>query len=370
MEEPREHLDVVADFAYDSDNEAYNQAYRQWRRTNKAPYMYHYRRNRKEVTYVQGNALSMPDAPQTERKALLHCSERIGLVLIAGMMIEIIGATLIVWLLRLCGMNIRLDLLSFSMRGSSWTVTVVRILINCLKFGIPALLLIRMGHLPRGVVTPHRFGNLPAAIAACGAGMAIAGIYTLTGQDAGIQLAQEIFSGADPRATLLYGLTSAVVISLLAELFLRGAMLPMLRQFGDSFAVAMTAVAAFLFPNTLSDRIAELLIGLVSGYLMLRSGSLVKCILVRSVFTVLCYARLILVYTTETLPVWQYALLLVSIGSLSVAFCLRLRRKQFHLRNRETQLSELHKVSAISQSVTVLSWGGVTVLLMILQVFF
>ncbi|MBR6106640.1 MAG: CPBP family intramembrane metalloprotease [Oscillospiraceae bacterium] len=370
MAEQNKKLDVIADFSYSSENEAYNQAYRQWRRTNKAPYMYRYSGNPNEVTYVDGNAVSMPDAPQTESKALMHCATLLGMALLTGMLLELAGGASIVGIMRLLGIRIRLDFLSLSMRGSQWAVAAARALTCILKYAVPAALLMRLGRLPRHVSVPVGIGGLPETIAAVGAAMCIAGVYSLTAQEAGVLTAQEIFDGNNREAVLSYGLFDALFVSLLAELLLRGTMLPLLRQFGDSFAVAMTATAAFLMPNMLPDRIAELLIGLCSGYLLLRSGSFAKCVLLRTVCTVLCHARIILVYANGTIPLWQYAMLLLTSGTLLAVFYVHIRKEHIRLGNRDTQLSEGRKFFIISQSVTVLPWAGVSVLLMLFQLFF
>lgn len=363
-------LDVVADFAYQSENKAYNRAYRQWRRTNKAPYMYRYSGNPNEITYVDGNAVSMPDAPRIEQKALMHCAARIGLALLLCLFMELVCGTGIVGIMRLLGVQIRLDFLSLSVSGSQWAVVIARALTNLLKYGVPAAVLLRICRIPRRVSVPFCIGGLPELIVSAGAAMCIAGIYSLTAQDAGVLTAQEIFDDNNRQAVLSYGLFDALIVSLLAELLLRGAILPLLRQFGDNFAIAMTALAAFLMPNTLPDRITELLIGLCAGYLLVRSGSFAKCVLLRGVCTVLSYARIILIYANRTVPLWQYAMLLLTCGALLAAFYVHLRKDRLRLGNRDTQLGEGRKFFIITQTVTVLPWAGVSVLLMLFQMFF
>ena len=370
MAEPQNKLDVVADFSYESENPDYNRAYKQWRRTNKAPYMYRYSGNPNEITYVDGNAVPARDAALTERTALTHCATLIGLGLLAYLVCELVGGTLLVGILRLCGAEVGLDFLSLSVRGEQWAVTAVRVSINVMKYLLPAVLLLRLGKLPRRAAVPVRLCGLPETVIAVGAAAGIAGIYTLTAQDAGVNLAQEIFSVPSRTGVMAYGLFDVLAVSALSELLLRGSVLPLLRQFGDSFAIGMTAAAGFLFPNSLPDRISELLIGLASGYLLLRSGSFLKCVLLRAICSALCYARIILIYATGRFPAWQYAMLLLSFGAVLCLFYVRLRKEHIRLKNRDTQLSETRKFITITQCVTVLPWAGLSFLLMLFQVFF
>ena len=171
MAEQNAKLDVVADFAYQSENKAYNRAYRQWRRTNKAPYMYRYSGNPNEITYVDGNAVSMPDAPRIEQKALMHCAARIGLALLLCLFMELVCGTGIVGIMRLLGVQIRLDFLSLSVSGSQWAVVIARALTNLLKYGVPAAVLLRICRIPRRVSVPFCIGGLPELIVSAGAAM-------------------------------------------------------------------------------------------------------------------------------------------------------------------------------------------------------
>lgn len=369
MAEQRKKIDVVSDFSYDSENRSWNRAYRQWRRTNRAKYMYHYQGNRNEISYVDGNAVSKPGARIVEQKALANCAEIIGLALLVNLITQLVCSTVFVGLLRLFGAEIRLDLLNMSVSGNRLAVTAVRMLIRLLKYCIPAAVLIRGCRIPRSVAAPVSFGGLPESILAVGAAMITAGIYALTAQDAGISTAQEIFTYNSKWTIMAYAVFDVFFVSVAAELLLRGTMLTLLRQYGDTFAIAASAVIAFLLPNTLSDRISELLIALISGYLFLRAGSLAKCILLRMVCSALCYARLILVYANRAIPIWQYAFLLIATGTVAAAFFVRIRKEKIRLRNRETELKDGSKMFIMSQTLTMLPWIGLSVLLLLFQIF-
>lgn len=368
--EEREHTDVIEDFVYDSVNQQYNRDYLQWRRHTKEPFIYRFTDVPKENVYTPGNPGQRQNAALAEERSLARCSELIGAALLVFLIIELVGGTLLVALLKLFHIDIRLDFLSLTMNGSQWAVVGVRALITLLKYSVPAAILVRCCKIPQAVCVPAAPGALPESIAAAAAGMVIAGIYSLMAQDEGLEMAQLLFTYKDMTAVAVYGLFETLVGSILAEIFLRGSMLTLLRQFGDPFAIWITAVTAFLFPNALPSRIEELLIGLVAGYLLIRSGSLFKCVLLRITFTGLSYARLVVIYASHQMRLWEYALLFISIGTLALAFFVSIRKEKIHLHNGRTAISTARKCAALSQSITMLPWAAVSLLLTLLQLFY
>ncbi|MBQ8921451.1 MAG: CPBP family intramembrane metalloprotease [Oscillospiraceae bacterium] len=370
MAEQGKLLDVVSDFSYDSENRSWNRAYRQWRRAARSRCMYRYQGNRNEVSYVDGNAVSRPNPRHVEQAALANTAEVLGLALLLHLIVTVLGSALMVGMLRLLSVNIHIDMLSLSVGGNRNAVTFVRLVTRTLKFCIPAAVVIRRCKLPRSVSAPFYFGGLPETIAAIGAAMVTAGICILISQDIGVSLAQELFTYKSRLSLIVYGVFDICVLSILSELLLRGTFLPVLRQFGDTFAIAVTGIISFLLPNTLPDRLTELLIGLASGYLLLRGGSLAKCILLRMICSALRYAGLVLVYANHAMPLWMYGLLLISIGMMAIAFFVRIRRGRIRLHNRETLLKEGKKISVMLQTVTLLPWLGLSVLLLLCQIFF
>lgn len=367
---PEASVDVVRDFVYDSENKRYNEAYRNWRSGARGSFLYRYRDNSRVNSHSVGRMPAAENPAAAERIALHRSSERIGLALLICFCCEMIGGTLLVWLLGSFGFDIRLDFLSFSMRGSQWTTAAVRGLLNVIKYAIPVLLLIRLFRLPRRVFCPLRFGSVPELTAAVGFGMLTAGVYTLLDIRYGGQLSEQIFEYKTAYAVLAYGIFEVTAVSVLSELLMRGCILQVLRQFGDPFAVISTALIGFLMPNhTLSSRLGELLLGLAAGYLMLRGGSLPKCVLLRSVYITLSYARLVLVYA-GMMPLWSFVLTLISAGAVAAAsFAIR-RSGRLRMHNLRTVNSGGEKFLQLIGSVTALPWTAAALLLALFWMFY
>ena len=363
------HIDAVADFVYNSENPEYNRDYKAWRKNTKAACAYRYTDNEKERSFSEGKTVARLSPAQAERQVLGYVAEVIGAALLILLVCDLAGGSLLVWLFQRLGFDIQLDFLTLSMRGNQWLIAAVRALVVLLKYGIPICILMRCFRLPTRVAAPVYFGAVPESVAAVGFAMICAAVYSLTADGSGVEAAQRIFSYKDAAAIIAYGLFDVLVAAVLAEL-LRGTMLPALRQFGDGFAVCVTAAAGFLFPNTLPDRISALLIGLASGYLLIRGGSFGNCVLLRAVYTALTYARLVLVYTQHSFTLSKYVLILLAAGAAALLFYAAIRRQKLPLANRHSALTTGRKLMAFAQTVTTLPWLAASALVLLMQTFY
>lgn len=363
-------IDVVADFVCDSVNQQYNRDYIAWRRNTKSRCAYRYVDNAREKVFVEGKPQAKKGAAHAERKALSYTAEMIGIGLLVLMICDLGVNSVLIWAFRLLDLDIQIDFLTFSMSGDQWMVTAVRILIVLLKFGIPFVLLMRFFRLPARVAMPASVGGMAELLAAVGAGLLCSAVYAANANAGGIDTMQNVLNYKEPAAVVAYWAFDITAASLLAELLLRGAILPVLRQFGDLFAVCLTAGIAFLFPDSPDLRIGELMIGLASGYLLIRGGSFWKCVLLRVIYAGLGYARLWIVYSEHIMSLPQYLLLLAAAGCLLLGVYALLRRKRLRLQNRRSALPLRAKLMTFIQTVTILPWLGASALLLLLQIFY
>lgn len=367
------HIDVVADFVYDSQNAQYNTDYRHWRKKTDAPYVYRYSGNPKESVYVEGKGITKRTVTGAERSALTHVSEILGVAFLAYLVCELAGGSAFVWILQKFGLNVHLDFLTFSMGGSQWTVMLVRSIAALIKYLTAYLILYHGFRMPAKIRIPIFVGGLPEYILAAGLGMGAACVFCLvdavSGQ--GAHTAEILFSYKEAAAMMAYALFDVIVFSVLSEALLRGIVLPALRQFGDLFAICVLAGAAFLFPNTFSTRVGEFFVSAAACFIMLKSGSLGKCILLRAVYSAVCYSRLVLVYDDKSqMSIGRFLLILTLSFVFCGAFYWLTRPKNRLLSNRQSYLPAGRKLLVFSATVTMLPWLCLSALIIMVQMFF
>lgn len=137
-----------------------------------------------------------------------------------------------------------------------------------------------------------------------------------------------------PAAQALFMIRSAVILPILQELLLRGLLLRLLRKYGDAFALLITALVGGLTAGTLSGGLTAFVMGLMYGYLVLRTG-LVSAV---ALSHVLCALWPALSQTAgRHLPDWApevLMLLLLAVGLASFAFICRRDGNAFILSSR------------------------------------
>lgn len=367
-----EHIDVVNDFVYNSRNHAYNEHYRKWRQTADSPYLYRYVHDQREHAYMEGTGFAAPTAPATEQKTLRRVSEVVGFSLLAFLLCQLGCGSLLVWVLNRMDMDIRLDFLTFSMKGSQWLVIGVQILVMLLQYGSALLIANRFFRIPIRVRVPFTTRAFPEGVAAVGFAMICAALFCvidhLSGQ--GAESAQQLFSYKNTNALMVYGAFDIIATALLHELLMRGTLLPMLRQFGDRFAVCTIAVLAFLFPNTTAWRIGAFCIGLASGYILLKGGSFLYSVMMHVIYHALIYARLILVYHDGAMmSLTAYVLLLTGVGIAALGLYIVTRRGSMRLENRHTYLPTSKKLLTLTETITMLPWIAFSLIFSLVQMF-
>ncbi len=363
-------IDVAEDFIYNSRNAHYNDASRKWRKHANSSYLYRFVSDSREHAYIDGTGFATIEPAVNERRVLHRVSEVLGFALLFFLLVQLGGGSLIVSVLHLLGMDIRLDFLTFSMKGSQWVVIAVRILLMLLQYGGAMLVANRYFRVPAKVQMPVTAKAFPEAIGSVGWAMLSAAVFCILDHigGGGAESAQQLFSYKDFTALAVYGLFDVFVLSLLHELLMRGTLLPVLRQFGDGFAVCTLALIAFLFPNTLTVRVGMLLIGLGSGYFLLKGGSILNCALMHSIFHALTYARLVLVYNDGAVAtLMQYVLVLLLMGAAALITYGITRRCHLRLENDKTHLPLSRKVVALGESMTMLPWLAFSLLTAVVQ---
>lgn len=365
-------IDVAEDFIYNSRNPKYNTASRTWRKQTDSPYLYRCIVDSREHAYTDGTGFATLEPAAHERRVLHRISEVIGFALLFFLLVQLGAGSLIVWVLHRLGMDIRLDFLTFSMSGSQWLVIAVRIFVMLLQYGGALLIANRYFRVPMRVQMPVTAKAFPEAMGAMGWAMCSAGVFCVLeyiGGD-GAESAQQLFSYKNTTALTVYGLFHILILSFLHELLMRGTLLPVLRQFGDGFAVCAVAGMSALFPNSVPARVGMCLIGLGAGYFLLSGGSFFNCVLMHAIYHALIHARLVLAYHDGAFATpLQYVLILGAVGAAAmITYCIT-RRGHLRLENRTTQLPNRRKIMVLSESVTMLPWIAFSLLTAVVQLF-
>lgn len=224
-----------------------------------------------------------PWNPPIRRNANIVC---FGLVLIFLLSFIIVPLYQVISGMFISGLNIKSqNWLSFiEMLGEVISFTVIT--------GVPILILRPWIGIPARVAYPMRAPRatllIPAIFVSLGAvvlGMLLSsfvaasmeGIFGLT------PIMSDLPTPKGIPATVLYFISLTFIPSFLEEMLFRGLIMQSLRRFGDSFALAVSAILFAVAHQNLVQGPNALVLGFVIGYFVLRTGSLATGIIIHLV---------------------------------------------------------------------------------------
>lgn len=150
-----------------------------------------------------------------------------------------------------------------------------------------------------------------------------------------------------PQAMIIYILSLTLIPALLEELLFRGIILNSLRKYGDFIAILVSSTLYALSQSSIQDTLYKFLMGLVIGYFMLRSGSLIVVLLanfiVKSLYMIIWLIQIHNIKYSEVLII---SLIIVILILSIIAFSLFILEDKyaFCISNRDTNLKNRNKL--------------------------
>lgn len=285
-------IDVIDEFDYSTQNEAYNEKFRKWRKKRDNPFAFCFAENKKESVYVDGRGFIAYSAVDAEKKVLADIFYYIGLASLIWIVLDNVVGKLVISVFDLCGINIHNNYFSSVIYGGNREIVITIIIVTLLKVIIPLLFLHFKFRLPAKVEFMGSMNNPMALMGAISMALIICTAtsvhvaYTSESKEI-YEFFKNIQTDVSVWGTqefIVYTIFDIIIISIISEIFFRGAVFAVLRQFGDVFAIVVTSVMTMLFSQDLQTMPAVLLIALVASYGMLASGTIFTSIAVVIVY--------------------------------------------------------------------------------------
>lgn len=283
---------VVDNYDYSTQSESYNREFIKWRKKKNNLFGFNFEVNKNESVYVDGRGFVVRSASDAETEVLVRTFYILGLALIAYVVLDTLFRKGLIILLAYLDVDIHANFFSDSLYGGGKEIVAVLISTAFLKIIIPAAYLQKRFDLPRNVEFMRSMHDPAGLVGAIAATFILCVATTLP--NAYSSEPTEIYTYFRNLNTdievwgqfeyLVYTLFDIIVMSILTEMFFRGAMFAVMRQFGDTFAVVMTSVTAAMLTMDLREAPTMLLVSLVASVGMLYSGSIFTAIAVNIVF--------------------------------------------------------------------------------------
>ncbi len=360
-------VNVVEDFNYDTQTEEYNTVYKKWRNDKDNPYTFNYVKNKKEKTFIDGKGFIQEDPKSAEKHILSKISITVGISLLIYFFIDGIGGELIVWILNMFNINISSVLFSTEFMGNEWAVLSVNVFISVLKYVIPVLILMNVFKMPLKITVTTKLTDKYELIGGVSIAIILMVLISIFTNNSPIEFTsrtfflsnQILYEDYNLLAIFFYYLFEILIVSVLIELFLHGALLHVLRQFGDIFALATTTAISIVLIHNYTQCIPFAIMTLVSGIFILRSGSILTGFLVRIAFNMYFFSIMLInsnLNSSDSLTKAYFMVTFFLAGVFGCAVFFGKHSRKTKLVNNSTYLTLYEKVSTFAMTFPMVTW--------------
>ncbi len=285
-------ISVADEFDYSTQDQEYSKEFKAWRKNKNNPYAFNFVMNKKESVFVDGKGFESSSPEEAETESITRIMYLMGTAMLIWIVIENILSKLIIAIAGFIGINVHTAFFSTAIYGGSVEIVTALITVSLIKLTVPALYLHMKLKMPRKVELMNKLdhpADMICSIAMAFVVCAVSGIPSIYSSNT-----KEIYTyfknlDADisvwgQKEFVVYTVFNIIIVSVLSEIFFRGAAFGALRQFGDWFAIIITSLMTGLLVQDIREIPAAVLISAVSAIGMLRSGSIITAIFVRVIY--------------------------------------------------------------------------------------
>ena len=275
-------INVVDEFDYSTQHSSYNTEFIKWRKQRNNPFTFNFRANQREIVYIEGRGFVARYPLEEENDVLSKIFYTLGLAALIWLVMDTIAVKLVAQVLSIFGFSIHTTIFNSSLYGGSVEIVSLLIASSLLKVLVPTIFLNSKFKVPKNVRKMDKMTHPIGLVLALSMTLILCTIKFLP--KAYSNDTREIYAYFSTLNTdvemwgqlevVIYSLFDIVIMSILSELFFRGAMFAVLRQFGDPFAILITSITAAMLTTDLREAIPVFFLSLIASYGMLRSGSI------------------------------------------------------------------------------------------------
>ncbi|MCI7766827.1 MAG: hypothetical protein MSJ26_02445 [Oscillospiraceae bacterium] len=358
----------------------YNEMYRKWRIEHKKDYGFYFLDNSDELTYRDGEGFITESPQAAERAAFSEIHSLLArflciysllnfLVMAAGLVMT--SPEFDIPLFR------SINALSF---GNEFASVAVDYLVRISVRILPLFYLMKKINMPKKIFMPTKIYNKPLFFIAVPMAMLTFGVATVLSN---IQHTSAALMGVDPTFSItiprnrlclvLSAVLTVVIVPVISEVVHHGIILQILKQFGDGYALIVTSIIAALTSCNFHIFLFTFTIMLITGFFVVRSGSILTGFIMRIVISGSVYFLTFL--KTVGLPEGVYmtitsALLFVyiSAGFAAVSVFIKKHSNKINLPLYKMYLDNHERIMCCLTNASVIIWLSLAFMLMIINI--
>ncbi|MBQ6034572.1 MAG: CPBP family intramembrane metalloprotease [Ruminococcus sp.] len=368
-------INVVEQFDYSTQDDGYNQSFIKWRKNKDNPYSFNFKMDRRESVFVDGKGFESKSLPTAERNCVIKIMNVAGIAMLMWVVIDNIISKAVISLFSFLGFDIHTSFFSTGFYGGDVEIVTSLILIGLMKVILPAWYVhwklkmpLKAQYMTRLRHSSDMIATLCMSLAAS-AVTSLPNIYTNRTRQV-FNYFREIDADAtawDQQQFIIYAIFDIVVVSVMSELFFRGAIFGALRQFGDLFAVVVTSMMSALLVQDVREFPAALLMSAIAAAGMLRSGSILTAVYVQIIFKLYRMALILLESTSVDSAflkrnIFILAVFIFGVAGVSLLYILGKKKNHHRIASYKSEITMWQRLVIAFRSYPVPAVVGVCVM--------
>lgn len=349
----------------------YNESFKKWRREKQNSVGFYFVAKPDRLTYQDGLGF-INDYPEArEAKTFRKVLAVLGLILIYHVTVDAFFTYLLPSVMEKMGMNIYYSVFSGQRYGSSAIIMLLDILSQILGRVVPMAILVKHLEIPISVMLPTSVTNksmfrfaAPAALLVASVCSLMAYFYYKVLSVFGIDTESSYAVSGSTEGVLYAVIIHILIIPIISELCTHGVILQLVRQFGDGTALFFTSLIIAASTYDIVQIPFAALTSFAAGYFIIRTGSVITGIIMRTVTRAyvyaFCYIKFCMVPLYGTTVMTAFMLLTLTVGLVSTVWFLYNRSDRFAMTIRPSYMSFSSKLLEAATSIPVVIWLAMT----------
>lgn len=362
-------IDVANERTYQNQDEKYNKAYAKWRSDSYNTYAYRYVQDTREHSYVAGEGYLQNTADTAENISLRKCLGLIGVAMFVMLIFDAVNF----FLAKTLNTHYTRNIVMFSDKQNNMTeniplwFAVAFSAFSVAKY-LAAILIVKLiTKIPINVILPHTKNK---TLMICNSViimlmvMVIGRIASfLISSFMGVIKIDSVYvfmmNSNDFHVKIISVCLNCIVIPILSELFFRGMVLQLFRQFGDNFAILVSSLlCGFTFYDMAYIGYA-ICCSVILGLFTIRTGSIITPVLMH-MFSSSCnyFLSSIALHNTLISRIVEIliCLLIVSLALIVYHRLVRTENWSFNIQGVRSEINFSKKVKLLISTNTVAMW--------------
>lgn len=367
-------INVIDEFDYSTQNDFYSEKFRGWRNRRDNKFAFSFEKNERERVYIDGRGFIDNSRETVEKKVLDHIFYAIGIAFLVGIVFDNVLSKFIIFFMSFLGINIHTTFSSSVIFGGHIEVVLTLILFGILKLAIPAFYLHFKFKVPLRAEIMSNMNDSSALIGAISMAFivciaaSIPNAYSTESKELVAFFTSNVVDSSiwDQTEFIAYMIYDLLISPIASQLLFCGASFTVLRQFGDPFAIIVTAFSSAILTQDFRVMPAVFLVTIVGCYGMLATGTIFTAIAVNIMYKMYDMTlTLIETDTSDNMPIIRnmFMAVILILGAVGLVYYrIHLKKKGLNLAFYNSEISFRKR---IANSIKIFPYSAVVIICVI-----